>query len=302
MRGKRAKQYRKLMQQYGMSFGFREPYQVLLDAEMLHAAAGFKMDLVAGLERTLQGQVKPMISQCSMRHLYTANPPVPRLIDQAKTFERRRCNHHTLDEPLSTLECISDVVDIKHSGTNKHRYVVASQSPEVRASMRNIPGVPLVYLRRSVMIMEPMGSATERKRESGEREKFEAGLKGKRAAGSTLKRKRDGSPAEGGDVVDGAPGEESSEAIKKRKKKAKGPNPLSVKRTKKTMTKSTKPTDATVRATSPTLEILHRGGAESDAGQSESATKKKRRRKHKSSTLPEQPDTTHQEEVTTVVS
>lgn len=29
MRGKRAKQYRKLMQQYGLTFGFREPYQVL---------------------------------------------------------------------------------------------------------------------------------------------------------------------------------------------------------------------------------------------------------------------------------
>jgi len=33
MRGKRSKQYRKLMQQYGLSFGFREPYQVL---GMLH--------------------------------------------------------------------------------------------------------------------------------------------------------------------------------------------------------------------------------------------------------------------------
>ena len=29
MRGKRSKQYRKLMQQYGITFGFREPYQVL---------------------------------------------------------------------------------------------------------------------------------------------------------------------------------------------------------------------------------------------------------------------------------
>lgn len=29
MRGKRSKQYRKLMQSYGMTFGFREPYQVL---------------------------------------------------------------------------------------------------------------------------------------------------------------------------------------------------------------------------------------------------------------------------------
>lgn len=29
MRGKRSKQYRKLMDQYAMTFGFREPYQVL---------------------------------------------------------------------------------------------------------------------------------------------------------------------------------------------------------------------------------------------------------------------------------
>lgn len=29
MRGKRSKQYKKLMQQYGLVFGFREPYQVL---------------------------------------------------------------------------------------------------------------------------------------------------------------------------------------------------------------------------------------------------------------------------------
>ena len=29
MRGKRSKQYRKLMQQYSLTFNFREPYQVL---------------------------------------------------------------------------------------------------------------------------------------------------------------------------------------------------------------------------------------------------------------------------------
>ena len=29
MRGKRSKQYRKLMEQYSMTFGFREPYQVI---------------------------------------------------------------------------------------------------------------------------------------------------------------------------------------------------------------------------------------------------------------------------------
>lgn len=47
------------MQQYGINFGFREPYQVLLDSGMIRDADRFKMDLIGGLERTLHGQVKP---------------------------------------------------------------------------------------------------------------------------------------------------------------------------------------------------------------------------------------------------
>jgi len=164
MRGKRSKQYRKLMQQYGLSFGFREPYQVLLDADIIRDADRFKMDLVGGLERTLHGQVKPsmkfihkfskslanfyvVITQCSMRHLYkaAAEPGVSYLIDKAKTYERRRCGHRPEDypEPLSTKDCLASVVDPKDNKTNKNCYVIASQELEVRKHMRGILGVPL---------------------------------------------------------------------------------------------------------------------------------------------------------------
>lgn len=41
MRGKRSKQYRKLMEQFSMSFGFREPYQVLgMSSSELEALLG----------------------------------------------------------------------------------------------------------------------------------------------------------------------------------------------------------------------------------------------------------------------
>lgn len=62
----------------GLTFGFREPYQVLgahlqnlasfgtrlmtifvVDARMIQDTERFKMDLVGGLERTLHGKVKP---------------------------------------------------------------------------------------------------------------------------------------------------------------------------------------------------------------------------------------------------
>jgi U3 small nucleolar RNA-associated protein 23 len=70
MKAKRAKQYRKLMQQYGLTFGFREPYQVLIDAEMLQDADRFKMDLVKGLERTLSAKIKPSSCSKSIRYAY----------------------------------------------------------------------------------------------------------------------------------------------------------------------------------------------------------------------------------------
>ncbi len=72
------------MQQYGLSFGFREPYQVIrkfyrqvhathlillpVDADMIRDADRFKMDLVGGLERTLHGQVKP--SMCNRQEFW----------------------------------------------------------------------------------------------------------------------------------------------------------------------------------------------------------------------------------------
>ena len=85
-----------------------------------------------------------------MRHLYAAakEPGVSYLIDKAKTYERRRCNHLPEDYPelLSATERLSSVVDPKDSKTNKHRYVVASQDLEVRKKMRAIMGVPLLCI------------------------------------------------------------------------------------------------------------------------------------------------------------
>ena len=46
--------------------------------------------------------------------------------------------------------------------TNKHRYVLATQSQELRQKLRTIPAVPIVHINRSVMILEPPSDATLR--------------------------------------------------------------------------------------------------------------------------------------------
>jgi U3 small nucleolar RNA-associated protein 23 len=210
-----------------------------------------------------------------MRHLYAAakEPGASFLIDKAKTYERRRCDHRPEDypEPLSTKDCVASVVDPKGSKTNKHRYVVASQELEVRKFMRGILGVPLVYINRSVMIMEPMAGATAENREKEERVKFRAGLK--RGSGS-LKRKREK------EEVKEDPG--VPENIPKRKKAGHGPkapNPLAVKKPKKLEGPATTFTKTDGR--DPKIETLKPEQADGSEP-SLASIKRKRKRKHKS--------------------
>ncbi|TLS28441.1 hypothetical protein PpBr36_00426 [Pyricularia pennisetigena] len=290
MRAKRSKQYRKLMKEYCRVWNFREPYQVLVDADIVKDASRFKMDLVPALERTLHGKVKPMITQCSMRHLYAlqgTEPSIKSVIDYAKeTFERRRCGHHPDEtDALSTLECMSSF--ITDSGKSaRNRYVVASQDDNVRRYMRGIKGVPLIYISRSVMILEPMADSSAAVVAKEERAKFRSGIQSTASTGSKRKRGDDDDGA-GGDHSDSddddSEGDEDDEErhgrngsadgtspAKKKKKNygPKGPNPLAAKKKKKKPEpeSGTKPKEA------------------SESASSAQPAKKKRKRRPKKST------------------
>ena len=53
--------------------------------------------------------------------------------------------------------------DIYHDigDRNKHRYVIAAQSPVIRQRLRQVPAVPIVHVKRSVMVLEPISETTE---------------------------------------------------------------------------------------------------------------------------------------------
>lgn len=57
---------RHAVHQYALHFGFREPYQVLLDADIIRDAFRFKMNFITGLEKALHGQVKPSKISCGL--------------------------------------------------------------------------------------------------------------------------------------------------------------------------------------------------------------------------------------------
>lgn len=216
MRQKRAKSYKKQINVYVHTFKFREPYQTLVDAELVLTCQRASFDLVKGLNRTIQAECKPMITQCCMQALYATDNQDA--ISIAKRFERRRCNHQpTL--PEEPARCIESVVNV--GGHNKHRYVVASQDYNLRKNMRKVPGVPLVFMNRSVMVMEPLSQASADYSAKFESQKLTHGLNATTATAAASA----GAAAAPAGAASGAP-------AKKRALGPKAPNPLSVKKKK----------------------------------------------------------------------
>jgi U3 small nucleolar RNA-associated protein 23 len=142
--------------------------------------------------------------------------------------------------------------------------------------MRQIAGVPIIYLSKSIVLMESMADATEQHREREEKSKFKLGLKGQRKPEATPKRKREdeGQAGEGGQSIgDQATGDTRPKA--KKRKGPKGPNPLSVK-------KSTKDKTAQSGATKKARPSASETDGDKQRGEREESAPRKRRRKHKS--------------------
>lgn len=251
MRQKRAKSYRKQLLVYSHAFKFRQPYQVLLDDQIVLNANASRFNLVKSLGQTLQAEVKPMITQCCMQALYATDNQDA--INMAKQYERRRCNHPPKD-PKSPLECIESVVNV--DGANKHRYVVASQDIELRRKLRRVPGVPILHINRAVMVMEPLSDASARVSRRMEQEKLYKGLNDPKYAG--LKNNDEDKN-----------GDSSKPESKKRKNGPKQPNPLSMKKKKVKV--------------SPESTTSDNVAAEGD----DDSGKKKRKRRHKKKTSEE---------------
>ncbi|GAA5867093.1 hypothetical protein JCM3774_004392 [Rhodotorula dairenensis] len=228
MKNKRIKSYRRAMQLYQSSFGFREPYQLLADAAFVQSCVSQKMDVMARLHDVLQGAVKPMITQCCIQALYDAGEEAKDAVEVAKGFERRKCNHFKAREQD---ECMLAMAGEQ----NKNRYVFATQSLPLRESLRAVPGSPIIYIARSVMLLEAPSNQTLAKKRRMEESKLHvsaeelAQITGKPipAAASTSKESEN---AEAGEGDKPAPAEPPK---KKKRKGPPGPNPLSVKKKSK---------------------------------------------------------------------
>ncbi|GAA6056740.1 hypothetical protein JCM3770_005873 [Rhodotorula araucariae] len=227
MRQKRTKGARKVMQLYCSAFGFREPYQLLMDAAFIESAVKQKFDLESRLHDVLQGLVKPMITQCCMQALYDLGADAQDVIDVAKGFERRKCNHL---KPRPEEECLAAMA----GESNRNRYVYATQSLALRQTLRRIPGSPIIYIARSVLLLEAPSDQTLAKKRQMETAKLHvSAAELALITGQPAPSEASTSAAPTAAATTGEGGDEPPAAKKPRKPKGpKGPNPLSVRKKK----------------------------------------------------------------------
>jgi U3 small nucleolar RNA-associated protein 23 len=127
----------------------------------------------------------------------------------AKRFQLRNCGHHK--DPQSATECVLNMI----SDGNPHHYFVATQDQELRGNLRKIAGVPLLHIVSNTIVLENPTRVSQKAHDEVCSSKVQ--------------------PTEHEQSVITALNSASgiTETRRKRKKKPKGPNPLSVKKSRK---------------------------------------------------------------------
>lgn len=140
-----------------------------------------------------------MITQCCIQALYDAGEEAKEAVEAAKGFERRKCNHFKARKQNECMlamagtlsfrvRLLSVFIRFSTSSTdsrssrqlgeqNKNRYVFATQSLPLRESLRAVPGSPIIYIARSVMLLEaPSNQTLAKKRRVSFRDRFDVGI------------------------------------------------------------------------------------------------------------------------------
>lgn len=249
MRHLRAKQGRKTLAYFRISFGIAPPYSILVDGNFIHTACSFKIDILARIKKHVGDKFQLFVPSTVIAELKALG----KAFEAALEFAQTHCEVVRIDK-LSSFETPNEEIKALIGKTNASKYFVATQEAELRDYLRKLPGIPLLHIQRTVLLLESPSSSSRhvstnaeadkiRKFGGAESETLEIARK-VRLQDRADKRRQDG-------MASTAP----------KKQKAKGPNPLSVlkkkgnidsqaQKTTKSLSKSPQTSDGTAEGTS----------------------------------------------------
>lgn len=236
MRYLRAKGIRKALRQFHFLCGIKPPYKLLLDGNFVAMCMQMKVDIHERLPKFLQvkpHEVQYYIPRAALDELELLGDAMRPAFEVAQSFivveDESESAPSTADgdaPPVDVTTVIRSIIGER----NDRKFLVATQEVELRKELRAIAGVPLFYLNRSVLVFEDISRATlaiVRQEESAKRSKLEV----------NEKRKLDHMAAAAQDDDE----KDDDEQRRLKKTRAKGPNPLSMKKPLKKKVRAKKP-------------------------------------------------------------
>ncbi|KAM1114439.1 hypothetical protein ACFX13_047994 [Malus domestica] len=247
MRVKRQKRHRKSVRFYTACYGFRQPYKVLCDVTFVHHLVTNRITPAdKAISNVLGAPVLLFTTNCAIaelkQHGPMLGPSYSQSLEAANSLITARCDH---ESHVSAEDCILDVV----GQSNSEHFFVATQHVDLRRKLLKIPGVPAIYALRTALLLESPSDAQHQFVKASEEQRLHMTdleyklLKKKKNIPNSLK-------------INDPPGEEDgsgdqnmeAQAVAKRdsariglgvkdkvqfkRKRAKGPNPLSCKKKK----------------------------------------------------------------------
>ncbi|EDQ91253.1 uncharacterized protein MONBRDRAFT_31489 [Monosiga brevicollis MX1] len=213
------KRNKKRMSIYTQNFGFRQPFQVLVDGTFAQACLDSQIHVTERLPDLLGGPVQIFTTKCLYVELDAIGEDMHGAKVLLRNFKFRRCGHKPT---IMAGKCVKNLIGPK----NEHRFVVATQDNRLMRDLAAIPALPVITVLNNRPILLKPTVATEQAVAALTARKIGAPVP---AAAAPLKT-RPASSATSGAVRSSGPAGASAGATQPRHKKKKGPNPLSMKK------------------------------------------------------------------------
>ncbi|GFQ00966.1 rRNA-processing protein utp23 homolog [Phtheirospermum japonicum] len=279
MRVKKQKRHRRAVRFYTACFGFREPFKILCDGTFVHHLLANRITPAdTALANILGAPVKIFTTRCVLAELRSLGDSYSDSLDAARNLMTARCDH---EKRKSAVACITEVI----GENNSEHFFVATQDAELRKKFQEIPGVPVIYgLRNALFLDRPstfqhefVKTAEEERSHMTDMEYKMLRLKKKKAAADEANDLSDANEDHILETLDLKKGVKTNRIDTKdkaqfKRKRAKGPNPLSCKKKK---------SEGNTRATSASGEEIS-----ADNSMRSKSRKRKRLRKSKITTEP----------------
>lgn len=240
MRFTKHKRHRKIVRFYTACFGFREPFKVLCDGTFVHHLVSNHLSPDTSVSNALGASVQLFTSKCVIEELKSLGSSHAQSFHAArKDFKLARCEH---EEKESAFNCMIEII----GENNPEHFFVATQDMDLRKKCRKIPGVPVLFGLRNAVFVEQLPSFQREYVKAAEERRLhmtdsEQKLLQKRVKSIlNAEELKDSSNAEeeideedlrGQVIASREPRKtDAKDKVQFKRKKAKGPNPLSCKK------------------------------------------------------------------------